>query len=889
MAQEVGGIYATVGLKSTISADLSKISAGFSATQSKISGIASGLSGSLQKGFSGIANVTGITTSLKSLESTSKNLQSKLGFAGTAALAGISAGLVKIGSDASQTYMKFDDSMRKVSAVTSATDEEFTALTKTAKTLGATTSFTAQESAEAMIFLGQAGFNAGQIMAAMPATLDLARGSMTGLATTADIMSNIMNGFQIPAQNTAYAADILAAAANKTNTDVTGLGEAMKYAAPLAHQMKWSLEETAAAAGLLSNAGIKSSMAGTVIRNSITRLISPTNKVVGILKGYGLTIDMVNPKTKNLADILDTLTAAGVTSADMMEIFGMRAGPGIMALLNQGTPALRAMTAELQNSEGYAKQAAEEMDKGFGGAVREAQNAIEALQLSLGQAISTVATPFLRAFALIGKVIAAIPQSILVAVAAMGSLVAVGLAVTVALAGAEIIIGALTTAAGLLGLTIGAASGIVLGIGALVAVLYELEERTGVISYSWRLLKDLFTITADGIKKAAIILWDVIVKVASGIKQAIIDMFPPGFLEGVGKAIDKISAQFSSMGDNIHEQAEGIRDDNEKAKQSVDALSNIDATGTKSELSSMDTLVGSLGGTTQSTTEDMSTLLNMQDESTGESLDSISSGLTDISATGTDANSVLSDTGTVDYSATIDGIKNTDSTMQTAKSTASDLFYIISDAGNVRMGETNAQLVSIDESGKQTNLTLSELKEIASDAGNTSMAGTIGQIALVDAQGKASNLTTQQAVTLLQNAGNQPMSGTVTGWTNVSTAIKTAVGDVGKFITVNDSVVESISKIGAAYKTTAAMVGNVSGLAGKWNLDAKLGTTKSSGSSSGTGTVKVISNPNMYTQGELDSRTHNKAPSTTVNVGTVNNYGNAVNQTKTKLSVLSGG
>lgn len=104
---------------------------------------------------------------------------------------------------------------------------------------------------------------------------------------------------------------------------------------------------------------------------------------------------------------------------------------------------------------------------------------------------------------------------------------------------------------------------LIVGALALVAAgLVYLDEKTGIVTYSWTLFKDLFTITTNGIITAAGILWDFITLAMDGIKTAISDMFPPGFLEGVGNAVNGIISQFSNMGVNIHTKAEGIRADN---------------------------------------------------------------------------------------------------------------------------------------------------------------------------------------------------------------------------------------------------------------------------------------------------------------------------------------
>lgn len=511
----------------------------------------------------------------------------KTGWAGAAVTGGASAALSSAGIESASTFASFDDQMRRVQAVTEASDEQFKRLTSTARELGSTTSFSAQEAAEAMTLLGQAGFSSTQIISAMPATLNLARASMTDLSTTADIMSSIMRGFQIPAENTAYAADVLAMAANKTNTDVRGLGEAMKYVAPLAYDMGWSLEETAAYAGMLSDAGIKGSMAGTVLRNSISRLIDPTREVQNIFSRYGITLASISPETHTFSQILDTLSAAGVSTGEMMSIFGMRAGPGTKALLNQGTGAIREMITELQNSQGYAAQAADAMDAGFGGAVREAGHALEAMKISLGQAVATVGTPLLNVFSMIARSVSELPQPILVAVAAIGALSAVGLAALSVISIAGIMLPGLVTGLTALGVveagatltTAGLAAAIwaalapvaavVVGVGLLVAALYILDQKTGIITYSWNLMKDIFIIVADGIMRAAGILHDYVVEKIDGIKQAIADMLPPGVVEGIKRGIDGITSQFTNLGDKVHEQALKVSESNKDIESST--------------------------------------------------------------------------------------------------------------------------------------------------------------------------------------------------------------------------------------------------------------------------------------------------------------------------------
>jgi TP901 family phage tail tape measure protein len=612
------------GIKTSINKAVSSIS--FTSLKTSLAGIGSTVS----KSFDGIkTKITGafngvkdkISSSLSSAKSSilsfadsakggfdkvvaaGQTVQDKMGLVGIAITAVFTTKLKDAISSATSIFMGFDDQMRKVQAVTESTGTEFSTLTSEARLMGATTSYTAQDASEAMTYLGQAGFNSTQIVAAMPATLNLARASMTELGTTADIMSNIMNGFQISANDTGRASDVLSKAANATNTDVTGLGTAMKYAAPLAHQMGWSLEETASAAGMLSNAGIKSDMAGTVLRNAITRLIAPTDKTVLLLEKYGITIDMVNPKTHSLAQILDTLTAAGVSSGNMMSIFGMRAGPGMMALVNQGTGALKNMTQTLESSGGYAQKAADEMDAGWGGVVRVMADTVEALQLSFGSAFAAILTPIVSVVSTVGYAISQLPTPIIyvasalaiagvaagtliVAMAALPTVVGIistgiglasGAMLTMA-AGAYTATGAVGILEGALALATLPLSTIVLAVGGVIGAFallgvafYEIEDKTKIFSQAWSDLQDVWTIGTYYIGIAFDNLTESIsgaVEIISGYLHDLIDDSVIGdFVDTITDAYDKVTSFFGDAQSSLHDTAESIRKDEDKTAE----------------------------------------------------------------------------------------------------------------------------------------------------------------------------------------------------------------------------------------------------------------------------------------------------------------------------------
>ena len=175
----------------------------------------------------------------------------------------------------------------RVKAISGSTGKEFEALSQQAKDLGASTSFSASEAAMGMENLASAGFSTSQIMSAMPGLLNLAASDALDLGTAADIAASTLNGFGLEASEAAHVADVLARAAADTNAGITDTGMAMKFIAPVASAMNISLEETTAAIGLLANAGIQGSSAGTVLRSALSHLAKPSKEAATLMEELG--------------------------------------------------------------------------------------------------------------------------------------------------------------------------------------------------------------------------------------------------------------------------------------------------------------------------------------------------------------------------------------------------------------------------------------------------------------------------------------------------------------------------------------------------------------------------------------------------------------------------
>ncbi|KKK77584.1 hypothetical protein LCGC14_2852100, partial [marine sediment metagenome] len=291
--------------------------------------------------------------------------------------------ILGIGIAILKSAANFEAGMNRVQALTGATGKQFEKLETQAKELGATTQFSASQAAGAMGFLAQAGFDTEKILAAMPATLNLAAAAGMDLAQTADIMSNVMQGFGLEASESGRASDVMAAAFTSSNTDLQQLGEAMKFVAPVAKGMGLTFEETVAVLGLLGNAGIQASMAGTSLRGMMTRLADPTTKAAKLIKKLGIDVIGTDVKINSMSNIMGQLSEAGATTIEVMKLFGLRAGPGMQAILDQGSGSLVKFESKLKDSGGTAERIAKVQMKGLTGAMKAFTSAMEASAIAI--------------------------------------------------------------------------------------------------------------------------------------------------------------------------------------------------------------------------------------------------------------------------------------------------------------------------------------------------------------------------------------------------------------------------------------------------------------------------------------------------------------------------
>lgn len=302
---------------------------------------------------------------------------------GAGMTAAITAPIAGMGALILRTGGQFEASMNRVAALSGASGDQLEALRDTAREMGATTQYSASQAADAMGFLAMAGFSATQTMEALPATLQLASAAGVELAMAADIVSNVMSGYGMQVDELGRANDVLVATFTSTNTNLEQLGVAMAYVGPVASSAGISFEETAAAIGLMGNAGIQGSMAGTSLRGAISRLLSPSSAAAETMQRLGLQATDAEGRLLPLDNIITQLAPHAEDTAAFMEIFGQRAGPAMAALVSQGADALTELTAELQESGGTAARIGAVQMQGFNGAILGMRSAFENLQLAI--------------------------------------------------------------------------------------------------------------------------------------------------------------------------------------------------------------------------------------------------------------------------------------------------------------------------------------------------------------------------------------------------------------------------------------------------------------------------------------------------------------------------
>ena len=397
-------------LKNQVSKELDKVNKSFKKTKASVDKTKKSFKGLGKESKAGLKDTSKFakrtTSDLENLRKKSQGTQKGMGLlnATTVTLAASIYALSRAIRLVTSTFIEFDDTMRAVGAVSNATESQLDSLTNTARKMGATTRFTATQAADGLRFLAMAGFEVEQSIAALPGVLQLASAGALDLGQAADIATNILTGFGRSVDELGDVNDVLVTTFTSTNTNLIELGEAFKLVAPVASAVGSDFNDLSASLGLLANAGLKGTLAGTSLRGSIDALLNPTKEEAKFMEelsdrigGVGLQVRNSEGNFVGFLSIIKQLEKAGLRGDEALKLFGLRAGPGIAALVNQGSEALETLIVKLDESGGTAKRIATQMEAGLGGALRELNSAFTELIITVGDDLAPTLLGLLKA------------------------------------------------------------------------------------------------------------------------------------------------------------------------------------------------------------------------------------------------------------------------------------------------------------------------------------------------------------------------------------------------------------------------------------------------------------------------------------------------------------
>jgi len=317
---------------------------------------------------------------------------------GAALTAGITVPLTGIAVQAVKTFAAFEGEMQSVRAVVGdITEKEFAALEDKAQDMGATTVFTAAQSAEAMRAFALAGFESNEIMSALESTLNMAMAAEIGVGRAASISAGIIRGFGFEARDSGRAMDVLTAAFTNANTEVTGLGDAFKFVGPIAKNLGLSFETTTAALQIMANANIKAGIAGRAFRMALLRLVAPPKEASDALAQLGVAATDAEGRLLPFDKIIQQLEPHLKETAEMSAIFGTESLTPMIEVVRAGAVSLREMTRELEGAGGTAQRTADTMKKSVNNQFILMKSAIDGVFTAIGQELEPVLRSLMKA------------------------------------------------------------------------------------------------------------------------------------------------------------------------------------------------------------------------------------------------------------------------------------------------------------------------------------------------------------------------------------------------------------------------------------------------------------------------------------------------------------
>ena len=332
------------------------------------------------------ADISSLSKGLKKAQSKITRLSSSLTSIGSSLTMKLTVPLILMAQQALKTSGEFEQSMANAASVSGATGEELEKMTQIARDMGKTTVFSASQAADAMYYMASAGYKVEQMAQAIQPILNLASATQNDLAFTTDTVIATLNQFQLESSDAGRVTNVFASAIGNSQATLDKLGTSMKYVGPVANSLGWSLEEATGALSVLYNAGYDGSMAGTSLRQSLVALMNPTSSAKKIFEELGVSLSLLDPTTNKFADIIDTLKNSGISTAQAMEVFGARAGPGMMALLSQGGSAVSNLTEKITDTNAAAEMAEKQINT-MEGSIKLMKSMMEEIALVIGETL----------------------------------------------------------------------------------------------------------------------------------------------------------------------------------------------------------------------------------------------------------------------------------------------------------------------------------------------------------------------------------------------------------------------------------------------------------------------------------------------------------------------
>ncbi|EKT2744379.1 phage tail tape measure protein [Listeria monocytogenes] len=364
-------------------------------------------------------NVKGLDSSIVKVEQFGNMLEKsgqKLTKAGTAMTVGFTAPIVAGMIKSTKAYLDFDNEVTEVNSLLRESGESakefgdrYTQVFDYAQKASVKYGVASEQTMLGMKEMVKKGYDINQTMASMPAIFNAARASGDDFETVMSVTTSTLEQFGMISKDTNKqmeytnkVADVLTYVADKTAAGFSDMGTAMNYVGPISHSLGYSLTDTAAAVGLLSNRGIEGQKAGTGLRGMLTSLLKPSKSAAEAMSAVGLTIEDNNGNMKTLPTLLDDINdktkkmTKTQKNSFLTMIFGREPLSAVNTLLEAGGDSLRKYSKGADEANGYTKQVADNMRKAGKFGVDQFKASLEVLEQNVGQKLMPALTPIIE-------------------------------------------------------------------------------------------------------------------------------------------------------------------------------------------------------------------------------------------------------------------------------------------------------------------------------------------------------------------------------------------------------------------------------------------------------------------------------------------------------------